>query len=115
LNEFIQTPTFFQLLGLCTLGAVLMGMLTNAAFIPAWFHRNDKFMHFVAFGALAGMAHGAWPRLDLWVLWGLITTLGVLAEVAQHLTVNRRFCWRDALANALGAASVLLVLSCWRA
>ena len=113
MNEFIKTPTFFQLLGLLTLGGVLMGMLTNAVLIPAWCHRNDKLLHFVAFGALAAMAHGAWPDLDLWMLWGLITTWGVVTEAAQHLTVNRRFCWKDALANALGAGSVLLVLSRW--
>lgn len=111
MNDIIQTPTIFQILWLCTLAAVLVGMLTEAVVIPSWVHRHDKVAHFVAFGMLAGLAHGAWPGLNLWALWFTISTLGLLTEVAQHLTVKRRFCWRDALANALGAAAVLTVIS----
>lgn len=111
MNAFLQTETLFQILWSCTLVLVLIGMLTAVDLIPSWVHRHDKIAHFVAFGVLAGMAHGAWPNIALSALWGIITLLGLLTEAAQHLTVNRRFCWRDALANALGAGSVLLALS----
>lgn len=113
LNAFIQTETIFQILWACTLVMVLIGMLTAVNLIPSWVHRHDKIAHFVAFGVLAGMAHGAWPGTALLALWGGITFLGLLTEAAQHLTATRRFCWRDALANALGAGSVLLTVSLW--
>lgn len=106
----MPVETYFQLLWFVMLGVTLWGMLTHHAAIPPWVHQNDKAVHFVVFGALAGIAHGAWPWVPLPTLWGLLTGLGLLAEGAQHFTARHRFCWRDALANALGAASVLALL-----
>lgn len=106
----LPAELIFQVLWLILLGMTLWGMLTHHPLIPAWVHQNDKVMHFVAFGMLAGVAHGAWPGLALPTLWLLLCGLGVLAEWAQHFTARRSFCWRDAVANAMGAGCVLLLL-----
>lgn len=106
----LDAEVVFRILWLIVFCVVLWGMLTHHAFIPSWIHQNDKIMHFVAFGVLAGVAHGAWPSMALTTLWLLLCGLGVLAEGAQHFTVRHRFCWRDAVANALGAGCVLLLL-----
>lgn len=105
-----STELLFLLLATLTLAAMLWGMLTDAALVPAWVHRHDKIAHFVAFGVLAAMVHGAWPGHSLVALWLLLTGLGLITEGAQHLTVKRRFCWRDAMANSFGAGCALLVL-----
>ncbi|MFM8865915.1 MAG: hypothetical protein ACKOFG_13630 [Limnohabitans sp.] len=97
----------FALMFVLTGGIVLWGMLTDAAWVPKWIGRHDKLMHFLAFAGLAALAQAAWPDVPWVFLWMLLTGLGLLAEGLQHLTANRSFCWRDALANALGAAAML--------
>lgn len=106
----LTSEAIFQTFWLIVFCMTIWGMLTHNAIIPAWIHKNDKVMHFVAFGLLAGLAHGAWPMLALHKLWLLLCVLGFLAEGAQHFTQDHQFCWRDAAANAMGAGSVLLSL-----
>ena len=106
----ITTEIIFQILWLIMFCMTLWGMLTHHEIIPTWVHQNDKVMHFVAFGLLAGVAHSAWPGLSLSTLWFLLCVLGVMAEGVQHFAAGRSFCWRDAVANAIGAGCVLLSL-----
>jgi hypothetical protein len=103
----IDTPSLFFALWVAVLALALWGMLTSSKRIPAWVHQNDKIMHFLVFGLLAGLAHGAWPSVPLLTLWTIHGVLGVLSEVAQHHSAHHRFCWQDALANAAGAGCVL--------
>jgi uncharacterized membrane protein len=104
----MSTTLGFSLLFVLTTLGVLWGMLSNHRRIPAWVNRHDKLMHFAAFALLAALAQAAWPSLSWWWLWLSLTLMGLLGEGLQHcLAANRRFCWRDALANALGAASML--------
>ncbi len=97
----------FALMFVLTGAIVLWGMLTNPVRLPGWIGRHDKLMHFLAFAWLAALAQAAWPGMSWLYLWVILSALGLLAEGLQHLTASRRFCWRDALANALGAASML--------
>lgn len=103
----IHASNLFIALWVAVLMLALWGMLTPSKRIPAWVHQNDKAMHFLVFGLLSGLAHGAWPSVPLFTLWAIHSALGVLGEVAQHHTANHRFCWQDALANAAGAGCVL--------
>jgi hypothetical protein len=89
---------------------VLWGMLTQHSRIPQWVHRHDKAMHFVAFALLAALAQGTWPAAPGWALWIGLSLLGLLTEALQHLLTSRSFCWHDATANAMGAATVLAFL-----
>jgi hypothetical protein len=106
----LSKEVIFQILWLIIFCVTLWGMLTHHEIIPSWVHQNDKVMHFLTFGLLAGMAYGAWPGLPLPTLWLLMCILGVMAEGAQHFTQGHRFCWRDAVANAMGAGCALLLL-----
>ena len=102
-------PLFAALFALVA-ATVLWGMLTTSPLVPGWICRHDKLMHFLAFALLAALAHSAWPGLSGWLLWAVLSGLGLLAEGLQHLSASRRFCWRDATANALGAASMLVIV-----
>ena len=103
-----MTPALgFAGLFMLTAGLVLWGMLSHHRLIPAWVNRHDKLMHFGAFALLAALAQVAWPSLSRWLLWVSLTAFGLLAEGLQQLLANRRFCWRDALANSLGAATAI--------
>lgn len=101
---------WFALLFTLAGAMVLWGMLTTHPLVPGWVSRHDKLMHYLAFAFLAALAYGALPGQPGWLLWGALTAMGLLAEGLQHLSASRRFCWRDALANALGAASMLVLL-----
>jgi len=103
----------FTALFLATTVLTMWGMLTRNPNVPAWVHRHDKVMHFLAFAVLAGLARGAWPTQSLLLLWTCVTGLGLVAEVMQNLTSHRQFSWGDGLANALGAAVMLLALHQW--
>lgn len=97
---------FVVLFGLTGILA-LWGMLTRHPCIPQWVYRHDKAMHFVAFALLATLAQGAWPATAASALWVGLSLVGLITEAMQHLLTTRRFCWRDATANALGAAAAL--------
>ena len=98
---------WFALLFLATTSLALWGMLTRNPAIPPWVHRHDKAMHFLAFALLAALAQGAWSSVSLLHIWFALAALGLRTEGLQELLSERRFCWRDAAANALGAATVL--------
>lgn len=100
---------FVLLFGLTGMVA-LWGMLSSHPGIPQWVHRYDKAMHFVAFAMLAALAQRAWPTIAASALWVGLSLLGLLTEGMQHLLTSRRFCWRDATANALGAATALMLI-----
>lgn len=102
-------PLFVVLFAL-TGALVLWGMLTTSPRVPGWVCRHDKLMHFLAFAWLAVLAQAALPEFSAGLLWMGLSALGLLAEGLQHLSASRRFCWRDALANSFGAASMLLAL-----
>lgn len=98
---------WFGLLLAITGSLALWGMLTRHPRIPQWVHRHDKAMHFASFALLAALAQGTWPTATAWALWVCLSALGVVTEGLQHLLTHRHFCWRDAMANAMGAATVL--------
>ena len=68
---------------------------------------NDKLLHFAGFALLTVLAlrlsDGHTESL-LWLL-GLVVAGGGI-ECLQHLLPDRRFCWRDLLANVAGIAFV---------
>lgn len=99
---------------LLCLGAmvVLWGLLSPVKRLPAWSHKHDKLMHAMAFAVLAVLAYASWPGIHLVGLWLALSLAGLASEGLQHLTPERRFCWRDAAANAAGAA-VGLGLAGW--
>lgn len=90
-----------------TSALVIWGMLSSHRCIPTWVHRHDKAMHFVAFAWLAFLAQGAWPHIGLVSIWYVLTLGGLMGEGLQGLVSQRKFCIKDATANALGAATSL--------
>ena len=101
-------------LALLCLGAlvVLWGLLSPVKRLPTWSHKHDKLLHAVAFAVLAALAYASWPGIHLVGLWLALSLAGLASEGLQQLTPERRFCWRDAAANAAGAA-VGLGLAGW--
>ena len=93
-------------LGLLCLGAavVLWGLLSPVQRLPTWSHKHDKLLHAVAFAVLAVLVHASWPSAHLGKLWLILVLAGFASEGLQQLTPSRRFCWRDAVANAVGSA-----------
>ena len=83
---------------------VLWGLLSPVRSLPAWSHRHDKLLHALAFAVFAVLASLGWSEVSPWELWLALTLAGLASEGLQHLTPDRRFCWRDAVANAMGAA-----------
>ncbi len=106
-DSSMVTEPWFAFLFVLTGSLAHWGMLCQHPLIPQWVHRHDKAMHFAAFAALAAFALGAWPATPLLHLWAALTLLGLLMETLQHLLTRRCFCWKDALANSLGAAFML--------
>jgi VanZ family protein len=85
--------------------AVCAGCLVPNRWLPPL--PNDKFMHFASFALLAALAlrlADGGAEAALWLL-GLLVA-GWLIECLQALVPDRRFCWRDLLANAAGIAFV---------
>jgi len=80
---------------------VCVGCLVPNRWLPPL--PNDKFLHFASFAVLGvlalRMAHDH-REAALWLL-GLFT-LGWLIECLQSLVPDRRFCWRDGVANTAG-------------
>lgn len=78
---------------------------------PDLFEQSDKFLHLLAFGAVAFNSRLAFPRVSAWLFWGLLFLLAPLLEWLQHrLQPSRQFSLEDILANLLG---VLLGLIAW--
>jgi VanZ family protein len=81
--------------------AVCAGCLVPNRWLPPL--PNDKFLHFASFAVLAVLALrvAQGPAEALAWLLGLLAA-GWLIECLQSLVPDRRFCWRDILANAGG-------------
>lgn len=92
---------------------VLWGLLSPVDVLPLWSRTHDKLLHGVAFAILAVLAN-LWQReAHVGVLWAALVVGGVAGEVAQHFSAYRQFCWRDAVANALGVTVGLSGVQCF--
>ncbi len=90
---------------LCLVAAIVCwGLLSPIHALPAWSRSHDKLLHGFAFAILAVLTHLWLPEAPVVALWTAIVLVGLAGEAAQHFTADRRFCWRDAVANAVGAA-----------
>ncbi len=78
---------------------------------------NDKFLHFIAYGVLAGLAGIAWPARGLKFVFITILFWGLGIELLQaFMPLGREGSFYDGFANGLGALSactVLHLLSIW--
>lgn len=101
---------FFLLLGFGA-GLVGWGLLCPVQSLPECFRNHDKILHAVAFAGLAVLTSLWLPEANTFKVWAALTLVGFGGEIAQHFTEQRRFCWRDALANAAGAAVGLVVVA----
>ena len=108
----MQTLLRVAAIGLAALILVLSLLpISGQASVP----HADKVQHFVAYGALAGLAGLGWPRAGLWVVAGGAALFGVGVEIAQAITpTGRSFSGLDMLANAGGAGLAALALRVWR-
>lgn len=87
---------------------VCVGCLVPNRWLPPL--PNDKFLHFASFAVLTLLAlRVAQDRFEAlcWLL-GLFVA-GWLIECLQGLVPDRRFCWRDLLANTAGIAFVAIM------
>ena len=65
---------------------------------------NDKFLHFIAYGALAAMAGIAWPAWELKYIFIPVLVWGLGIELLQaYMPLGREGSLYDGLANGLGA------------
>lgn len=94
---------FFGILLLLAAGVVLWGLLSPVDALPLWSRTHDKLLHAIAFAILAVLTNLWLREASVGALWGALVLGGLAGEVAQHFSVHRQFCWRDALANAFGA------------
>lgn len=88
--------------------AMCAGCLVPNSWLPSPLP-NDKFMHFAGFALLSALALRLVPgRAEaLWALVGLMLA-GALIECLQALVPERKFCWRDMVANGAGIVFVAL-------
>ena len=89
---------------------VLWGLLSPVEILPLWIRTHDKWMHVMAFGGLAVLTNLWLQDAHVGVIWLALVVAGLLGEVAQHFSVHRHFCWRDALANVLGVTAGLICI-----
>ncbi len=73
----------------------------------------DKADHVAAFAFLGLLGLLAWPGDPARVLAGLLL-YGVLIEVLQSFTPSRQADWHDVVADAVGSALAMLLLTTWR-
>lgn len=89
---------------------------------PELFANSDKYMHLLAFAALALSARLAFSRAGWWWLWPLLLAVAPLAEWLQYRwQPARHYSQEDALANLAGVLIALLAWGllrvfvwCWR-
>jgi VanZ family protein len=101
---------FFVLLGF-GVGLVGWGLLCPVQSLPECFRNHDKILHAVAFAGLAVLTSLWLPEANMFNIWVALTLAGLAGEVAQNFTGQRKFCWRDALANGVGAAAGLILIA----
>ena len=100
------------LLAVCS-GLVFLGLIFPIERLPRWSRTHDKLLHAAAFALLAVLASLSMPGTQAVVIWMVLAAAGLMGEVAQHLSPHRQYCWRDAVANALGAAAGLTGFQWW--
>lgn len=84
---------------------ICWGLFSKPNDLPSWTHKHDKIWHTLAFAGLAFLAKVAWISATAWLIWLILSVIGLISEVIQEkFAVGRRFSWGDALANTLGAA-----------
>lgn len=101
---------FAVLLGL-SVGLIGWGLMCPVQSLPAWCRNHDKVFHAIAFAGLAVLTSLWLPEVNFFMIWAALTLTGLGGEFAQNFTEQRKFCWRDALANAVGAAAGLIVIA----
>lgn len=83
---------------------------------PDLFEQSDKFMHLLAFAAVALSSRLVFQRVGAWPFWGLLLLLAPLLEWLQHhLQPSRQFSLEDMLANLLGVLLGLIAWLVWQA
>lgn len=83
---------------------------TTSVSVPATEELSDKLLHALAFGALATIAHAAFPggRGLVWSM-PLLLFYGFAIELVQSRLPYRSFEWLDLAADAAGLGAYLLL------
>ena len=98
----VQHVSLFFLIGLGCI--VSWGLISPVSRLPTWAQTHDKVWHLFSFVLFAILASISWPETHPLLLWLGLVCAGFASEVIQGFTPHRRFCWRDGLADAIGAA-----------
>ncbi len=99
------TAQHASLLLLVGLGCVVLwGLTSPISKLPTWAQTHDKVWHLLVFVMFAILASISWPEVHPLFLLLSLVLVGFASEVVQGLTPYRRFCWRDGIADAIGAA-----------
>jgi len=106
----IFSVNIFAVLLAISAGVVCWGLMCPLQSLPGWCRSHDKFFHALAFAGLAMLTSLWLPQAPSLFIWAVLALAGLGGEVAQDFTDQRRFCWRDAMANAGGAAAGLIVI-----
>ena len=98
---------------LCVLSLIIVSFL---AFTPnevaVVSNLNDKFNHFLAFGALAFLSDNAFPQIKFgWVKFIPLLSYGILIEVVQSFLPYRHFSLLDVAADLCGLVCYGLCIS----
>ncbi|MBV1790199.1 hypothetical protein KQ940_19260 [Marinobacterium sp. D7] len=106
-----KSALFLQLPFWCALAALLYGLLRPQS-PPDLFYQSDKWLHLLAFAALAVCARVAFHFFSTGMLWGTLLLTAPGLELLQHLLQpHRTFSLYDALANLTGV--ILGAAMCW--
>jgi VanZ family protein len=89
---------------------VCWGLMCPVQSLPAWFRHHDKLLHALAFAGMAVLTTLWLPTVPSLFIWAALVLAGLGGEVAQNFTEQRKFCWRDAIANSVGAAVGLVFI-----
>lgn len=99
---FIRLSLCLAILFIC-LGSVKSNLNTGVQV-------SDKFLHFFAYGILAGLVAAAWPKMNLIKVFLFTSIFGAAMEVLQHIApTGRQSSLLDQFANMGGAFSAVLI------
>ncbi|MBR9884888.1 MAG: VanZ family protein [Oceanospirillales bacterium] len=113
MRQISPAKTFFlqQTVFWCVLVAILYGLLRPQS-PPDLFYQSDKWMHLLAFSALAFCAGVAFCSKLGWRVWAVLLFVAPVLEWVQHwVQPHRTFSWEDAFSNIGGV--VLGWLAFW--
>ena len=102
MSNTVQHTALLLLIGLGCV--VLWGLTSQVARLPAWAQTHDKVWHLITFMLFAVLASIVWPEVHPLYILGALVFIGFATEVLQGFTPYRQFCWRDGVADAIGAA-----------